>query len=155
MIFMKFPLKSCLSLGGFLEGSRHVLAESRQDLGETNSGRNLGFLRPDLVRKASKMMPDGSQGRVKSIKNQGFSWHGFRKAKNRVARFTSACFWLHFGSILGAKFGDFSCYLLASFFDWFVEASGSIFRAILDDFGRSFWILFQTLRKKAHPTNSL
>ena len=64
-------------------------------------------------------------------------------------------FWLHFGSILGAKFGDFSCYFLASFFDRFLKASGSILGAILAHFGRSFWLLFQTLRKKAHPTNSL
>ena len=60
-----------------------------------------------------------------------------------------------FGAILGAKFKDFSCYFLASFFDRFLKASGGILGGILDDFGRSFWLLFQTLRKKAHPTNSL
>ena len=58
-------------------------------------------------------------------------------------------------SILGAKFDDFSCYFLASFFDRFLKASGGILGGILDDFGRSFWLLFLTLRKKAHPTNSL
>ena len=64
-------------------------------------------------------------------------------------------FWLHFGSILGTKFQDFSCYFLASFFDRFLKASGSILGGILDDFGRSFWLLLLTMRKKAHPTNSL
>ncbi len=64
-------------------------------------------------------------------------------------------FWLHFGSILEAKFDDFSCYFLASFFDRFLKASGGILGGILDDFGRSFWLLFLTMRKKAHPTNSL
>ena len=60
-----------------------------------------------------------------------------------------------FGAILGAKFENFSCYFLASFFDRFLKASGSIFEAILAHFGRSFWLLFLTMRKKAHPTNSL
>ena len=64
-------------------------------------------------------------------------------------------FGLHFGFILGAKFENFSCYFLASFFDRFLKASGGILGGILDDFGRSFWLLFLTLRKKAHPTNSL
>ena len=64
-------------------------------------------------------------------------------------------FLMVFGVILEAKFDDFSCYFLASFFDRFLKASGGILGGILDDFGRSFWLLFLTMRKKAHPTNSL
>ena len=43
-----------------------------------------------------------------------------------------------FPSILEAEFGDFSCYLLASFFDRFLKASGGILGVILAHFGRSF-----------------
>ena len=64
-------------------------------------------------------------------------------------------FFIVFGAILGAKFENFSCYFLASFFDRFLKASGSILGGILVDFGRSFWLLFLIMRKKAHPTNSL
>ena len=60
-----------------------------------------------------------------------------------------------FGAILGAKFKDFSCYFLASFFDRFLKPSAGILGLILDELGRSFWLLFLTMRKKAHPTNSL
>ena len=56
---------------------------------------------------------------------------------------------------MATKIDDFSCYFLASFFDRFLKASGGILGAILDYFGRSFWLLFLTMRKKAHPTNSL
>ena len=56
-------------------------------------------------------------------------------------------FWLHVGSILGADFGDFSCYFLASFFDRLLKASGGILGVILADFGGSFW---SNLKKVAH-----
>ena len=108
-----------------------------------------------MGQKAPKMTPDGSQGRLKSIKNQGFSWHGFWKAKNRVARFTFACFWLHFSSMFGAKIVGFSCSFFASFFDGFLEASGCILGSILMDFQRYFLVLSMSLRKKPHPTNLL
>ena len=100
------------------------------------------------------MTPDGSQGSLKSIKNQGFFWHGFREAKKWVPYQFLGVFWLHFGSILGAKFEDFSCYFLASFFDRFLIASGTMLGGILDDFGSYCLILFPTLRKKADLANS-
>ena len=63
--------------------------------------------------------------------------------------------WLHFGSILGAQIAKFSCYFLASFLDAFLESSGCIFDVIWVGFGKSFSVLFQTLRKMAHPTETL
>ena len=75
--------------------------------------------------------------------------------KKAIPELSGQPFKPHFDYILGAKFDDFSCYFLASFFDRFLKASGGILGGILDDFGRSFWLLFLTMRKKAHPTNSL
>ena len=79
----------------------------------------------------------------------------FLKASGSILGGILIHFLIVFGTIFGAKIGDFPCYLLASFFDRFLKASGGILGGILAHFGRSFWLLFQTLRKKAHPTNSL
>ena len=53
--------------------------------------------------------------------------------------------WLHFGSILGAQIAKFSCYVLASFLDAFLEASGCIFNVILVVIGGPFLVLFPIL----------
>ena len=53
--------------------------------------------------------------------------------------------WEALGTILGSKIVKFSCYLLASFLDAFLEASGCIFSVILVVVGRSCLVLFPTL----------
>ena len=103
----------------------------------------------------AKGSPGGGKTAPKTIKNRSCTRKAFWEAKSERPHFRFTRFWLHFGSILEAKFDDFSCYFLASFFDRFLKASGGILGGILDDFGRSFWLLFLTMRKKAHPTNSL
>ena len=108
-----------------------------------------------MGQKAPKMTPDGSQGRLNSIKNQGFFWHWFREAPESATIRVFAPVWAPFCLNSGAQIVDFSCYFLASFFDGFLEASGCILGAILVDFWRSFLVLFPTLRKKPHPTDLL
>ena len=97
------------SYGGFSAGSWRVLgtfsAESRQDLGEISPPLAMGSLgrpktaprepkgsqrvpkgtkrKPKGSQREPKGRPKGAQGEAKSIKTQGFFWHGFREAKRR------------------------------------------------------------------------
>ena len=109
--------------------------------------------------KGAKKEAEGSPGGRKIEKKSRFFLArvsgGEKMGRVTMRDSDSRAFGFHFGFILGAKFDDFSCYFLASFFDRFLKASGGILGGILDDFGRSFWLLFLTMRKKAHPTNSL
>ena len=107
-----------VSYGGFSAGSLRVLgtfsAESRQDLGEIShplAMRCLGGPKtaprepkgsqrvpkgakrePKGSQRKPKGRPKGAQGEAKSIKNQGFSWHGFLEASGQTLG-------THFGSI--------------------------------------------------------
>ena len=161
-------------LGGFLEGSRHVLGRI-----SARSRRNFASAGDAFLRKATDS-PKGAQRKPKGAKRrqkeaQRQPKRAKKEAKGRpggrkiegldtmyhlslpeaIPEFRGQPFKPYFGSIFGTKFDESSCYFLASFFDRFLKASGGILGGILDDFGRSFWLHFQTLRKKAHPTNSL
>ena len=61
-----------------------------------------------MVPKASKMTPDGSQGRLKSIKNRVFLSQSGLEVKKAIPELSGQPFKHHFESISGAKFGDFS-----------------------------------------------
>ena len=49
----------------------------------------------------------------------------------------------------------FLSYLLASFWDFFVDGFRIVFRPVLEHFGWSFWVPFRTLRKRPDPTKVL
>ena len=164
-----------------MEGSRHVLgrisARSRRNFASAGDEvlreatdspkgaqrkpkgakrRHKGAQRqPKGAKREAKGSPGGRKTAPKTIKNRSCIWKAVWDAPEVLPTKFFLQFWLHFASILEAEFGDFSCYLLASFFDRFLKASGGILGGILAHFGRSFWLHFQTLRKKAHPTNSL
>ena len=133
------------SYGGFSASSWRVLgtfsAESRQNLGEISlplamrclGGPKTAPREPKGSQRVPKGSPKSAKGSQKGAKREAKGSPGGGKIdKNSrfflarvsggekmgsvsVARFTFAGFWLHFGSILGAKFDDFSCYFLASF----------------------------------------
>ena len=105
------------------------------------------------VQKAPRMpkrLPEGgcqkaSNGTPKPYKNESVFQNRFRMPPRVPTRTLCPSFWLHFGSILGAKIVNFSCCFLASFLDAFLEAFGCIFGVILDGFWMSFLVLFRTL----------
>jgi len=130
-------------LGGFSAGSRRVLGEFL-----ANFGRNLGFGPPNLDQKASKKAPDDAKSHLKSIKNHSIFWNWFRKPPKGANPRVFSFILVHFGSILGAKIVDFSCYFLAWFFDGFLEASGCILGAI---FGGLFGYFSRLCGKSRTP----
>ena len=155
------------SYGGFLAGSWRILggtsASSRRNLGKfsadlkASKGCRKDSLReakrlPEGGRKAPRMpkrrrkgCQKGSKGTPKPQKNESVFRNRFRMPPGKLAPLFFLPFWLHFGSILGAKIVHVSCYFLASFLDAFLEASGCIFGVILVVIGRSFLVPFPTL----------
>ena len=115
------------SYGGFSAGSWRVLgtfsAESRQDLGEISPPLAMRCLGGPKTAprepKGSQRVPKGSPKSAKGSQKGGQREPRGRQnsSKNDKKSKKAKHFWLRFGSILGAKFNDFSCYFLASFFD--------------------------------------
>ena len=106
---------------------------------------------PKGAKREPKGRPKGAQGEAKSIKTQGFFWHGFREANKAIRDLSGRHFKVDFGSMLAAKIVDFSCYFLASFFDGFLEASGCILGSMLVDFWRSFLVFSRLCGKSRTP----
>ena len=168
---------SWLVLGGFSAEPRQVLggisASSRRNLGKfsadlkASKGCRKDSLReakrlPEGGRKAPRMpkrrrkgCQKGSKGTPKPQKNESVFPNRFRMPPRVPTRTLCPSFWLNFGSILGANIIHVSCYFFFFFLDAFLEASGCIFEVIWVDFWRSFLVLFPTLRKMAHPTETL
>ena len=134
-------------LGVHTAGSRRVLggfsARSRQNLGKISAKfrRSKRFDRmyhlsllilepkgakrrqkeaqrqPKGAKREAKGSPGGGKTGPKTIQNRSCIWKAVWDAPEVLRTKFFLQFWLHFGSILEAKFDDFSCYFLASFFD--------------------------------------
>ena len=123
-------------LGGTSASSRRNLGKFSAELRQV-LGRNLGKYSADIktskgcredtpkgsqdAQKASKRVPKGVQRHPKTTKNESVFPNRFRMRPRLLAPTFCVLFWLHFGSILGAKIVNFSCYFLASLLDAFLE----------------------------------
>ena len=164
---------SWLVLGGFSAEPRQVLggisASSRRNLGKfsadlkASKGCRKDSLReakrlPEGGRKAPRMpkrrrkgCQKGSKGTPKPQKNESVFPNRFRMPLGKLAPLIFLPFWLHFGSILGAKIVHVSCSFLASFLDAFLEAFGCIFGVILVVFGGLFGYFSRLCEKWRTP----
>ena len=133
-------------LGGFLAGSRRVLGEFL-----ANFGRNLGFGLPNLVQKASKIEPDGPQGRLKLIKKQGIFGHGFREAPERASANIFPPIWAPCWLNLGAKNRWFFVLFFGFVFWWVFGGAWLHFGSHFGGFLDVFFGIFLDFAEKTSP----
>ena len=109
----------------------------------------------EKVARGGQRQLNGGQKGPRDVPKRGRPPSYIRKAlwmvKKAIPELSGQPFEPHFESILEAKFGDFSCYFLASFFDRFLKASGGILGAILGDFGNSVSLLFRLCKQMRTP----